>query len=340
MESTGNIILEALGPNASVETFSSNTTMETLSSNDTFPEPNKNMLGSFLNLEKNIFVVLLVVSTMFSFLASSRVYHYLQLITCHDNINSSQSNYSTQSRRSKSSGPSSQTWICLSGGIFLCLLFLDLFPTVDLHMSHTHVHSERFPQFVVVTSFLAVMLIEQAVMQWKEMQDEKAKSGCDETSPLLSTCRETLLSQNTVRSLFLVFSLSLHNGLEGLALGRTWHSLHIQPLTLATVLYKSLMSSCVGFSLARLSPTLVAPQSLLYCCSSLVGVIVGLLTCLKAAGAKLTVAVLHGAAAGIFLYILFFEILPHQLNGPGRRLEKVFFATCGFLAAAAIVIFI
>merc|ERR1719186_1815129 len=331
-------MLKALIPNTTtLVALHQNSTLEGLGTNSTVKhilELNPSLV-SFLALEKNIFLVLLVATSFFSFLASSRAYHYLQLLTCHDTISSSTTSY----RSTKSSSTSfTHSWPCLSSGIFLSVLFLDLFPSVSLRMSSTLVHSERFPQFVVVTSFLLVMTVEQAVMHWKEKLEQKEKSGCEQTSPLLSKCRKTLLSQNTVRSLFLVFSLSLHNCLEGVSLGQSWSS--PTSLSLATVLHKSLVTSCVGFSLARLSPTLLMFQGLLYCGSSLGGVIVALVASLEGAGAHLALAVLQGVAAGIFLYILFFEILPHQLNGAGRRLRKVFFATCGFLAAAAIVIFV
>merc|ERR1719508_336933 len=328
-------MLKALIPNTTtlqkLEALNQNATLEGLGTNSTVKhmlELNPS-LGTFLALEKNMFLVLLLTTSFFSFLASSRAYHYLQLLTCHDNINNSSTSYT----RTKSSSTFTHSWPCLSGGIFLSVLFLDLFPSVSLRMSSTLVHSERFPQFVVVTSFLVVMTLEQAVMHWREKLEQKEKSGCEQTSPLLSKCRKTLLSQNTVRSIFLVFSLSLHNCLEGVSLGRSWSS--PTSLSLVTVLHKSLVTSCVGFSLARLSPSLLMFQGLLYCGSSLGGVLVALVASLEGAGAHLALAVLQGAAAGIFLYILFFEILPHQLNGAGRRLSKVFFATCGFLAAAA-----
>lgn len=41
-------------------------------------------------------------------------------------------------------------------------------------------------------------------------------------------------------------------------------------------------------------------------------------------------AVLEGLAAGTFVYITFLEILPHELNSPGRQLLKVLFILIGF----------
>jgi len=266
------------------------------------------MISSLLSLDKNVFLVLLLLTSLSSFLSFSRIYHKCCLLA-----------------------PP-----CLSGGVFLALLFLDLFPAVSHSMAATDIDLEIFPfgRFIVVTSFIAVIFCEQAVMQWKERADEKEKTGGGKT--LLSKCRKTFLSQNIVRSLFLIFSLSIHNGLEGISLGLSWSDSTTHH-GIPTILQKSLVSACLGFSLARLSPSLVMFQCLVYCGSILVGVVMALGAGQWMDGAELTVAVLHGTSAGIFLYILFFEILPHQLNGPGNRLGKVFFAMFGFLVAAGVV---
>ena len=41
-------------------------------------------------------------------------------------------------------------------------------------------------------------------------------------------------------------------------------------------------------------------------------------------------AVLQAIAAGTFLYITFFEVLPHELNMPNKRMMKVSFVFLGF----------
>uniref|UniRef100_A0A3B3ZU47 Solute carrier family 39 member 1 n=1 Tax=Periophthalmus magnuspinnatus TaxID=409849 RepID=A0A3B3ZU47_9GOBI len=47
-------------------------------------------------------------------------------------------------------------------------------------------------------------------------------------------------------------------------------------------------------------------------------------------------AVLEGLAAGTFVYITFLEILPHELNSPGRQLLKVLFLLLGFCVMAGL----
>lgn len=47
-------------------------------------------------------------------------------------------------------------------------------------------------------------------------------------------------------------------------------------------------------------------------------------------------AVLEGLAAGTFVYITFLEILPHELNSPGKQLLKVLFILLGFSIMASL----
>merc|ERR1719361_2661566 len=48
--------------------------------------------------------------------------------------------------------------------------------------------------------------------------------------------------------------------------------------------------------------------------------------------------VLQGLAGGTFLYITFFEVLPHELNEPNKRLLKVFFIMLGFTCISALLL--
>ena len=46
-----------------------------------------------------------------------------------------------------------------------------------------------------------------------------------------------------------------------------------------------------------------------------------------------------GVAGGTFLYITFFEVLPHELNVPSRRLTKLVCVLLGFTVLAILLIF-
>jgi len=40
--------------------------------------------------------------------------------------------------------------------------------------------------------------------------------------------------------------------------------------------------------------------------------------------------ILQGIAGGTFLYITFFEVLPHELNSPNNRMPKLLFVLAGY----------
>ena len=44
-----------------------------------------------------------------------------------------------------------------------------------------------------------------------------------------------------------------------------------------------------------------------------------------------------GIACGTFLYVTFFEVLPHELNSSDLRTPKMIFIILGFAASCAIV---
>ena len=46
-----------------------------------------------------------------------------------------------------------------------------------------------------------------------------------------------------------------------------------------------------------------------------------------------------GVAGGTFLYITFFEVLPHELNVPSKRLTKLVSVLLGFAVLAILLIF-
>ena len=47
--------------------------------------------------------------------------------------------------------------------------------------------------------------------------------------------------------------------------------------------------------------------------------------------------VLQGLAGGTFLYITFFEVLPHEINVPGNRLWKAGFVILGYAAICVLI---
>ncbi|KAK7933737.1 hypothetical protein WMY93_004633 [Mugilogobius chulae] len=87
----------------------------------------------------------------------------------------------------------------------------------------------------------------------------------------------------------------------------------------------------------RLSGAWVAAYLIVFALMSPLGLGVGLgvMEADLSSGA-LVQAVLEGLSAGTFVYITFLEILPHELNSPGRQLLKVLFLLLGFCVMAGL----
>lgn len=66
-----------------------------------------------------------------------------------------------------------------------------------------------------------------------------------------------------------------------------------------------------------------------------IGIGIGVMEAQLASGALIQ-AILEGLAAGTFVYITFLEILPHELNSPGKQLLKVLFILLGFAVMAGL----
>ena len=48
-------------------------------------------------------------------------------------------------------------------------------------------------------------------------------------------------------------------------------------------------------------------------------------------------AILQTIAGGTFLYVTFFEVLPHEFNQPNKRMLKCLFVLLGFSCIAALI---
>ena len=55
-------------------------------------------------------------------------------------------------------------------------------------------------------------------------------------------------------------------------------------------------------------------------------------------GAGIATSVLQGLACGTFLYVTFFEVLPHELQMPDGRMLKLFFTILGFSTSCGILL--
>jgi len=154
-------------------------------------------------------------------------------------------------------------------------------------------------------------------------------------------------SHSIVRSLVLIIALSLHSLFEGLAIG-------LQPtfddtiqLFIALALHKCILAFSLGLNMvqSKLGTRAIVVSSVSFSLASPVGTAIGIAitdTWSNSTAAKVTIGALQGLACGTFIYIIFFEILPHEFmkkrarTRPDRML-KVLFLIIGFAVIVGVI---
>jgi len=150
-----------------------------------------------------------------------------------------------------------------------------------------------------------------------------------------------VFNHSSMRSVMLLLALSFHSVFEGLAIGLQKSSSHMMTVFIAVITHKAVMAFSLGLNIAQsdLSVKAFVWSNVLFSLSSPVGVAIGIaLSDLPASlPQEICNGVLQGIAGGTFLYITFFEVLPHELNKPARRLWKVFFVILGYASICGIL---
>lgn len=153
-------------------------------------------------------------------------------------------------------------------------------------------------------------------------------------------------SHSVVRALLLLTALSLHSIFEGLAVGLQGTSRQVLQIFAALALHKSILAFSLGMNLgqSRLSLGAIIRSNLLFSVTSPVGIGIGItiddLTTANSIPALLTNGILQGLACGTFLFIVFFEVLPHEFNSQRAypsRLLKVLLLILGYSTVAGLL---
>lgn len=143
-----------------------------------------------------------------------------------------------------------------------------------------------------------------------------------------------VFEHSSLRSLMLLLALSFHSLFEGLAIGLQDNSSQLLSIFVAVVVHKAVMSFSLGLNIAQsdLSIKSFLISNILFSISSPVGVGIGIAIYDLPSSLPQDICngVLQGIAGGTFLYITFFEVLPHELNVPHKRLWKVTFVILGY----------
>lgn len=219
-------------------------------------------------------------------------------------------------------------------------------------------------EFVICLGFFLVLIVEQIVLDCRENwtssspaerapllinSDQMTSSSYGSTNETASLSGistgdhhdghdhdhvEGIFQHSTLRSVLLLVALSFHSVFEGLAIGLQQDLGQLISLFLAVIAHKAIMAFSLGLTLAQ--ATLNAKQYVLsvtiFSVASPLGMGIGILLAdmEKSLGGDIANSILQGMAGGTFLYITFFEVLPHELNQPRHRMLKLVFVLLGF----------
>lgn len=249
---------------------------------------------------------------------------------------------------------------CFAGGVFLAACLLDIIPD---YLSDIHAELDArmvettfpLPEFIMAAGFFTVLILERIVMNCREM-----RGAAEERAPLISDNRNghghghgtspdlegsghhvhvDFQAHSSFRSLMLFLSLSLHSVFEGLAIGLQNTDSKVLEICIAILVHKSIIVFSLSVKLVQsaVPPLWVAAYIGVFALMSPIGISIGISVMeAQLAAGMLIQAVLEGLAAGTFVYITFLEILPHELNSPGKQLLKVLFILLGFSVMAAL----
>ena len=108
------------------------------------------------------------------------------------------------------------------------------------------------------------------------------------------------------------------------------------------MMHKAVMAFSLGLNIAQadVSNKNFMMSNIMFSIASPIGVGVGIAVAdlPPSLPQDLCNGILQGIAGGTFLYITFFEVLPHELNLPHNRLWKVLFVILGFSCICAIML--
>nr|XP_046248980.1 zinc transporter ZIP1 [Scatophagus argus] len=251
---------------------------------------------------------------------------------------------------------------CFAGGVFLAACLLDIIPDylsdisaeLDVRKVET---SFPFPEFIMAAGFFMVLILERIVLNCQEIrgtqqettpliQDNRNGHGHGHghaTSPDLESSGQhvhvDLQAHSPFRSFILFLSLSLHSIFEGLAIGLQSTDSKVLEICIAILVHKSIIVFSLSVKLVQsaVRPLWMAAYIVVFALMSPIGIAIGIgvMEAQLASGALIQ-AILEGLAAGTFVYITFLEILPHELNSPGKQLVKVIFILLGFSVMAGL----
>ncbi|XP_029592524.1 zinc transporter ZIP1 isoform X2 [Salmo trutta] len=225
---------------------------------------------------------------------------------------------------------------CFAGGVFFATCLLDLVPDylsgINEAFSSLGITLQfPLPEFIMAMGFFLVLVLEQIVLALKD----RSAGHSEERRALLVESSVQSHDRNGQR-----YSHHFHV-FEGLAVGLQEDSQEVLEICVALLLHKSIISFSLALKLAqgKLRRAAVVGCLLLFALMSPLGIGLGIaLTETKSSPQhQLARSTLEGLASGTFLYIIFMEILPHELSSPQNRISKVAMILTGFAVVTGVL---
>lgn len=156
---------------------------------------------------------------------------------------------------------------------------------------------------------------------------------------MLVSVHEDPNSHSNLRTVVLLLAISLHSVFEGLAIGLETDTYKLLELLTAVGIHKSIIALSLGMNLVqtKFSLAFMIVCAVIFAVAAPLGVGVGMsvVNIGQSKQTHLAAGLLQGLACGTFLYVTFFEILPHEMNNSKDRLLKVLCIILGFSTICA-----
>ncbi|VDD76241.1 unnamed protein product [Mesocestoides corti] len=252
---------------------------------------------------------------------------------------------------------------CFAAGIFLTTGLMDLFPEVQdamaLALSSLKINSDYpFSALCTLIGFFLVLSVEQSLHVCYSQRRRRHGSTAATEPASLNHSHNVILNYGNdgnastfFRIMLLLIALSVHSVFEGLAVGLQRSISEVVTLFSALLLHKVIMAASIGVSLATARQQrggIVKSQwigALVFSFASPLGVLIGwaLIAQQSSPTLLMAIAVLQGLACGTFFFVVFCEMLPHELGedtGLVRdRLGKMISLVLGFALVAGYIAF-
>ena len=198
----------------------------------------------------------------------------------------------------------------------------------------------RYPMAfaLAAAAFLAILLVEHVLLP--EPAHAMVHSHAGDGQVHLDEHREPALAYPYT----LVFTLSIHSFLAGIALGAQETFANVLVIFVAIIAHKSTAGFALGVSLARDQPSPGRAHKLLalFAVTTPAGILFGMLgsELLRSAAQRYFDATFQSLAAGTFIYIAALDIIQDEFVQPGSRLAKWLFATAGLILTGLLAIWL